>query len=206
MNLETTEFYYAANDKQLGPLTLIELMNCALNSNTLIWYEGLDNWTPLKELQELYDLIKPRTTPPPLSVAINHKIIETRIGGEIKLKTEKSINKNLEKIKPTQKTLRFLIIWIGINFLALVTSYSEIGLFSNGSPRTDKFWPFVQIFQYHDSPNFWGYMMPRPEAYLEFHGIFYRYDWSEFLVYVLGAILLFLIKKLSNSDNKANNV
>lgn len=197
--MENKEFYYAKGDDNVGPIFLDELKTLELSDDTLIWYDGIANWTELKNIPELYPILNIKKTPPPLPK--KQSITKTEVSGELKVHTEKKQNDIFEKIKPTQRVLRIFLIWSGVNIFALITSYSKIDFFSKDLPRTDKFWPFVKIFQFHDIPNSWpGLFKDRPEAYWEYNGLFYRYDWSEFLIYVIGAVLIFIIIKLSNND------
>lgn len=190
------DFYYSIGKDQIGPISFEELKKLKLDGNTLVWYDELKDWSKINSIPELNDVLEKKKSPPPLPYK-EEIINKTEISGEVKLIKEKNKNEIFEPIKPTPKILKRLLIWTGVNFLALITSYAEIAFFSDDSPKTDEFWPFVKIFEFHDRPGMWG-MGPRPEAYWEFHGIFYRYDWTEFLVYLGGAILIFIISRLSN--------
>lgn len=206
--MENLEYYYAKGGEKVGPITLEELKNLELNNDTLIWYEGLSDWAEIQNIPEIFKTLQTKKSPPPLPKK-EEKVSKTEVSGELKVKTEKKPNETFEKIKPSHNALRIFLIWSGIHLFALVTSYSEIDFFSEGSPRTDKFWPFVKIFKYHDRPNMWAYGTKRPEGYWDYNGIFYRYDWSEFLVYVGGALLIFIISRLSSKKVEkpvANNL
>jgi hypothetical protein len=56
-----TYFIYNGND-QLGPFSLEELKKQKISRQTLVWFDGLADWTPVENIQELGDLIN---TPPP---------------------------------------------------------------------------------------------------------------------------------------------
>lgn len=196
--MDKKDFFYANGKEQIGPISFEELKKLNLDGSTLIWYDGLNEWTKINSIPEIYDILEKKKSPPPLPNK-EEIINKTEISGEVKIIKEKNKNEILEPIKPTPKILQRLLIWTGINSLALITSYAEIAFFSDGSPKTDEFWPFVKIFEFHDRPSMWG-MGPRPEAFWEYNGIFYRYDWTEFLVYVGGALLIFIISRLSNKD------
>jgi hypothetical protein len=61
------KYYIHDRVTQKGPFTLNELEQMELNSNTLIWYLGLEEWITLDKLPELHHLIK-RIVPPNLGV------------------------------------------------------------------------------------------------------------------------------------------
>jgi len=60
------KYYYAKGDKRLGPFTLEELIDQDLNKETLVWHDGLTDWSPLSTFPELVEKLK--TVPPPLKV------------------------------------------------------------------------------------------------------------------------------------------
>lgn len=51
------EYYYQKENQKIGPLTLENLRSKNLDENTLVWYKGLQKWTPLKKLSELKNLL-----------------------------------------------------------------------------------------------------------------------------------------------------
>ena len=65
----TIQYFYAANGQQAGPVTLEQLKtlfaNRTVNKNTLVWKQGMANWSPLKEVEELKTFLG-GSTPPPL--------------------------------------------------------------------------------------------------------------------------------------------
>lgn len=58
------KFYIAVNDQQQGPFTIDELRTKSIQRDTLVWTEGLANWTKAEYLPFLKDIIK--IVPPPL--------------------------------------------------------------------------------------------------------------------------------------------
>lgn len=57
-------YFFAESDQQHGPFTLEELTAKTIRPETLVWYDGLKDWTKASELEELKHLFK--ATPPPL--------------------------------------------------------------------------------------------------------------------------------------------
>jgi hypothetical protein len=58
------EIYYERDGKQIGPLPIDNVQQLHITGDTLVWFEGLPNWTKAKEIPELSSYIK--ATPPPL--------------------------------------------------------------------------------------------------------------------------------------------
>ena len=53
------EYYYLDGLEKKGPFTEQELINLNLSSETLIWTEGYENWTALKDFPDLLKIIPP---------------------------------------------------------------------------------------------------------------------------------------------------
>ena len=67
-----TQYYYAVNGQQTGPVPYEKLMelfaNRTINKESLIWKQGMANWTALKDVEELKSFLG-GNTPPPLPQA-----------------------------------------------------------------------------------------------------------------------------------------
>ena len=194
--MKNKKFYFAKGGNKFGPKTLEELKTQELCCDTLIWHDGMENWTEIKDIPELYNILKINKLPPPLPKN-EGKVTKTEVSGELNVLLEKKSNKIFEKLSPSHKVLRIFLIWFGIHLFALITSYSEIDFFNKGTPLTNKFWPFVKVFQYHDRP----YMLLDKKGYWDYNGIFYSYDWSEFLVFVGGVFLIFAITQMKTVND-----
>jgi hypothetical protein len=60
------EYYLHDGQEQHGPFTLEELRNQPLfKPDTLVWHEGMDDWTKAKQVEALKEFLKP--VPPPIS-------------------------------------------------------------------------------------------------------------------------------------------
>lgn len=60
-------YFIIINNQQTGPYTLEELFDRHITSDTLVWTEGMTNWTPAWQIEELHDILKgidPRTASP----------------------------------------------------------------------------------------------------------------------------------------------
>lgn len=58
------QFYIAVNGQQTGPFTIEDLKAKNIQRDTLVWTEGLDNWTKAEHIPMLKEVL--RATPPPL--------------------------------------------------------------------------------------------------------------------------------------------
>lgn len=62
--MKSTQYYLVENEKQVGPFSLQELKEKKLKSESLIWFEGLDEWKKVESIEELKELF---VQPPPIS-------------------------------------------------------------------------------------------------------------------------------------------
>ena len=58
------KYFYSVGKEKHGPFSLDELKNIDINKDTLIWFEGLEDWTPASELQEMTPILE--LSPPPI--------------------------------------------------------------------------------------------------------------------------------------------
>lgn len=209
--MKDKNYFYSDGKEKFGPISLDELSTKELSESTLIWYEGLNDWKKLGEIYELKSILRIKAVPPPLPSEKKEEISKTEVSGTLEVKTKKEPNKVVEEFKPSRQGLKLFLIWVGFHFFALITSYSEVDIFSEGQ-ETDNFWPFVEYqdcFKNFVKDNPYDYSSPSPTGKWNencyFNGVFNDYDWSEFLVYVGGAVLIFFIGKLSSDDNLAEN-
>ena len=57
-------YYYADSEQQFGPFTVDELKTKRLKKSTLVWTDGMQDWTSANEIEELKDILI--SEPPPL--------------------------------------------------------------------------------------------------------------------------------------------
>ena len=62
------QYYYAHNGQQTGPVSFDQLKvlfaNRTINKETLVWKQGMDNWSALKDVEELKSFLGGNTPPP----------------------------------------------------------------------------------------------------------------------------------------------
>lgn len=115
------KYHYSDGDNQYGPLTIEELKDKKIAKDTMVWYEGLDNWVKASDVDELKELFK--STPPPINV-----------------KTEQKSNPAVTKVKPKKNKTGLTIGLIGgviaialIIFFVTNNNQSNNGGNNNGS-------------------------------------------------------------------------
>lgn len=236
------EYFFLKGKETKGPFSVDQLAEQGLTNETLVWTEGMENWQKLKDINELAQIIKPKSVPPPPPNETDDKISKSEVSGHLKVTTEKTPNPDFDVIKPNKKTLIRLITWCGFHLFALLMSYSQVKIFNNqGKPDTKEFWPFVAYQKcypkqkYVEGKSYWEPGSPEETVTFEgkeiklpasgpkwhddsysvydgeecnFNGLFNEYDWSEFALYVGGAIVIYLLFSISNKndDKKTNNV
>lgn len=57
------EYYYVENGVQFGPFSIEELKLKPLKESTLIWHDGLEDWTEAKKVEELKSYFVNKTPP-----------------------------------------------------------------------------------------------------------------------------------------------
>ena len=60
------QYYIHNGQTERGPFNFEQLKSQSLSKETLVWYEGLENWAVAGNLDELQELFIRKTTPPPL--------------------------------------------------------------------------------------------------------------------------------------------
>lgn len=115
------QYFYSDGQQQLGPVTKEELQSKGITKETLVWYEGLSEWTKAVDVEDLADLFpniptpppipeQKTTTPPPISQEIN----------ETQAVKEESSQKDDKKPKKKKGKKILLIVSIVLLFLAIV--------------------------------------------------------------------------------------
>ena len=82
-------YFFVADGKQIGPVSIEELKMAELDSNSLVWFDGLADWTPLGELDELKKELFPSKPP-----SIDY---DTLWDNALKLQRESAYNEAIEK-------------------------------------------------------------------------------------------------------------
>lgn len=101
-----TQYYFHNGQQEQGPFNIEQLKSQTLKRDTPIWYEGLESWTTVGEVEELKHLFV--TTPPPLTKPIP-EIKET----PPKIQQASYASTNYENTVPTKKKSLLVPLIIG---------------------------------------------------------------------------------------------
>ena len=69
------KYFIVENNKQSGPFSIYELKDKGITSETLVWAEGMTDWTPAWKVDELRAFLfntRDASTPPPLPEDMEH--------------------------------------------------------------------------------------------------------------------------------------
>ena len=61
------KYFLHDGTKEHGPYSKEELKDFGTGADTMVWYQGLDQWKKASEIDELNDVIVSKATPPPLA-------------------------------------------------------------------------------------------------------------------------------------------
>jgi uncharacterized membrane protein YhaH (DUF805 family) len=88
-------YFYILDGKRIGPLSFEEIKATDISEETLVWYEGLENWQPAGKLGEfLYLSVRPEETKPVVEDSVESiEIIEPLIRDE-PVSTQEAISEN----------------------------------------------------------------------------------------------------------------
>ena len=64
-----SKFHIHKDEQQQGPFTLDELRDLKITRETMVWFEGEDNWKAAVEIEELKEIFK--SIPPPMVATKN---------------------------------------------------------------------------------------------------------------------------------------
>lgn len=91
------KYFYSDGKEKKGPFSFEEFKNEEINPETLVWFEGLDDWTQIKYIKDLEEILQ--LSPPPLPTD------EISSNNETDEKEEKSENNSEQKksVKPRKR-------------------------------------------------------------------------------------------------------
>jgi Interferon-induced transmembrane protein/GYF domain 2 len=72
-----SQYYYTDGKERFGPFSVEELQDKNLTPDTLVWKEGLVDWVParnLQDLQSLFDMSAP--FPPPVGMPLSNQVAQ----------------------------------------------------------------------------------------------------------------------------------
>jgi len=100
------KFYIHKDDKQQGPFSTDELKDQKISRDTMVWFEGADNWKKAIEVDDLKEIFK--SIPPPLqtnSPVIPPPLVDNK---------PKEVSKQTVDEKPTKKKTTLIIVVVAV--------------------------------------------------------------------------------------------
>jgi len=100
------KFYIHKDDKQQGPFSTDELKDQKISRDTMVWFEGADNWKKAIEVDDLKEICK--SIPPPLqtnSPVIPPPLVDNK---------PKEVSKPTVDEKPTKKKTTLIIVVVAV--------------------------------------------------------------------------------------------
>lgn len=115
-------YYFLKDTEKVGPLSLEELKEAGLEKDTLIWYEGIEDWTKLIDIPKLRkEILGVEEVPPPLPEEVV-KQAEVKAAEEVK----KEKKKTKRSRRPLRVAVSIVLIFLLIPSIAIVHSYYTI--------------------------------------------------------------------------------
>lgn len=133
------EYYYLdAQNERKGPITKEELLSQNLDKESLVWCEGLENWTPMKDVAELAEAISHKT-PPPLPPNSNNKKEPPAISVQATEppKIESAQKRDVTKSSPQKKNNGGKIAIIIISVFIVLIGLGATGIYLYGKHKTE---------------------------------------------------------------------
>lgn len=131
------KYFFTDGKQSYGPFSKDDLINQNISRKTKIWFYGLDQWTELEKIEELNSITK--SIPPELGA--NKHFVHS-----------KSVDHQLEKIKPPTKQNRQSIEW-KILYALIIVAIISIFLLSRGLSNS-KLYEQIVLNSYNTDEDF----------------------------------------------------
>jgi uncharacterized protein HemX len=109
------KFYIHKEDQQQGPFSTDELKNLKITRDTMVWFEGENNWKKAIEVDELQEVFK--SVPPPLQTSpplIPPPLVDNK---------PKEVTKSTIDEKPTKKKTTLIIVVVAIFLVGVLGTF-----------------------------------------------------------------------------------
>lgn len=174
------KYYFIIKGKKEGPFSLDEITKLDINKNTLIWCNGLNDWTEFQyvtELSDLFDHIAPPIPEIHKNSAQNIKIetpIDIKILGTNNLSNEELNQKVRKIVKRILKEFGMLILYFVFSSLLSISTYYIFFEFNRPEPVSERNQGLFNE-KYYESKDKYGICYNFYDLYCEYIG-FYKYD------------------------------
>jgi len=135
------KYFYTDSKEKYGPFTLEELRQKDINNDTLIWFEGLDDWTLASELEDMKPILKLSPPPLPLSIEKQPEVFEnteyeleepnedTNVYPKLPKEKESSEGKIIQNAFNNQMSLTYVFVPV----LCLVFGFTQASILYHGN-------------------------------------------------------------------------
>lgn len=107
------QYFIHDGQSEKGPFDLEQLKLETLKNDTPIWYEGLDSWTTVAQVDELKNLLVTRQTPPPLNKPLDeNKVVPPPISVPLADNLKKKKSSTFILILTSAFVVVFIIGWL----------------------------------------------------------------------------------------------
>jgi len=130
------KYFYSDGKEKHGPLSLDELKQEDISKQTLIWFEGLDDWTPAGELDEMKPILE--LQPPPILTEEKDELSEPVVKEEETTENTGNQDRTTKqgmfsspfsfdgRIRRTEYGISFIIVVIVNTFLNAIVASGEV--------------------------------------------------------------------------------
>lgn len=136
------KYFYTNGIDKIGPFSLEEMEEQNLTRDTKVWFYGLDNWMPLKEIEELKSLTN--SIPPPLKSLDTRKIVCSPIKGNAIVEEKRT------KKKPENRKTKKVIVTV---FVA-IAAFTFVGYFLIKNQAANKLHTSIASSAYESNVDF----------------------------------------------------
>jgi len=129
------KYFYSNGKEKQGPFSFHELKNEDIKKETLIWFEGLEEWKPAEEIKEFEEILE--LIPPPITVeTVETNLVKDNEGGIVQRIIKDAENRKGKSMDVMDAEphpwLRFFArtidVYFGSTIILIVLSYA-VGYF-----------------------------------------------------------------------------
>ena len=103
------KYFYSNDNEKNGPFSFEELKNENIKKETLIWYEGLDDWTKAEYVLEIKEILE--LSPPPI-IPSEQNINTENESSNFNIEDEETNSQNIHTSHYSSKTNMFRDVFL----------------------------------------------------------------------------------------------
>ena len=114
-----SKFYIHIDDQQQGPFSIDELKELKITRETMVWFDGADNWKKATEVEDLQEFFK--SVPPPFPKNLS-LISPSLVDNKLKKVNVPSVHEKATKKKTTLIIVAVAVLLLGVLGTILYTN------------------------------------------------------------------------------------